>query len=224
MKTYADQKRREEQFNPGDWVYLKIQPHRQKTITQKALYKLGCRFYGPYQVVSKVGEVAYKLDLPAEAHIHPVIHVSQLKRSVGDTSLIMTQLPSMDMDGNIMLRPLKALEYRRIKRGSRFRWEVLLQWELLPSEEATWEDLAAMKHQFPHLVLEDKDKLQEGGNDENQGRQLKNAYNRARRAMIKETRSTANMQSLHEDITGHMHEDRTGVMHEEEVSSKMIGT
>lgn len=81
-----------------------------------------------------------------------------------------------------------------------------------------------MKHQFPNLVLEDKDKLQEGGNDENQGRQLKNAYNRARRAMIKETRSTANMQSLHEDITGHMHEHRTEVMHEEEVGSKRIGT
>ena len=59
---------------------------------------------------------------------------------------------------------------------------------------------------------------------ENQGRQFKNAHNRAGRAMIKETRSTADMQSLHEDITGHMHEDRTGVMHEEEVGSKRIGT
>ncbi|CAA0810083.1 Unknown protein [Striga hermonthica] len=82
MKEYYDRGRREERFEPGDWVYLKLRPYRQHTISQKALFRLGSRFYGPYKILERVGEVAYRLDLPAEAQIHPVVHVSQLKRSL----------------------------------------------------------------------------------------------------------------------------------------------
>lgn len=77
MKEYYYRGYRKETFQVGNMVYLKLQPHSQQTISQKTLYKLGCRYYGPFRVSGRLGEVAYKLDLPSDAQIHPVVHVSQ---------------------------------------------------------------------------------------------------------------------------------------------------
>ncbi|GER25294.1 ty3-gypsy retrotransposon protein [Striga asiatica] len=86
MKEYYDKGRRKERFKPGDWVYLKLRPYRQQTISQKALFKLGSRFYGPYKIIERVGEVAYQLDLPAEAQIHSVPFLGKAqKNGVKDT-------------------------------------------------------------------------------------------------------------------------------------------
>lgn len=98
MKRYYNHGHREEQFDVGDWVYLKLRPYRQHSISKKALYKLGGRFYGPFHILEEIGEVAYKLMLPVEAHIHPVIHVSQLKRRLGNGETVVC-LPAVNSDG-----------------------------------------------------------------------------------------------------------------------------
>ncbi|GER57098.1 polyprotein [Striga asiatica] len=103
MKEYYDKGRREETFGSGDWVYLKLRPHRQQTISQKVLYKLGNRFYGPYQIIERIGEVAYTLELHEGSQIHPVIHVSQLKRSLGYAREAHTRLPAVNEDGQIIV-------------------------------------------------------------------------------------------------------------------------
>lgn len=89
MKVYHDAKRREEVFKVGDWAYLKLRPYRQNTLSQKAFSKLGTRYYGPFQVIARVGEVAYKLELSDDTQIHPVVHVSQLKRRLGSEDVTM---------------------------------------------------------------------------------------------------------------------------------------
>ena len=63
MKWFANKKRVDRSFVVGDWVYLRLQPYKQSLISSKRFGKLAPRFYGPYQVVQKVGEVSYKLDL-----------------------------------------------------------------------------------------------------------------------------------------------------------------
>ena len=75
MKNQADKHRVERSFSNGDWVYVKLQPYRQRSLKPTALGKLSPKFYGPFQVLHKVGEVAYKLDLPASSLIHPVFHL-----------------------------------------------------------------------------------------------------------------------------------------------------
>jgi hypothetical protein len=78
MKSQADKKRSEKEFQVGDMVYLKLQPHIQSLVAFCSNQKLSFRFYGPFKILDRVGVVAYKLELPALAQIHPVVHVSQL--------------------------------------------------------------------------------------------------------------------------------------------------
>ncbi|GKF70920.1 retrotransposable element Tf2 [Tanacetum coccineum] len=76
MKLFADSKRSDRSFNVGDWVLLKLQPHRQVTLRMHKQHKFSPKFYGPFQVLAKYGTVAYKLPLPDTATIHDVFHVS----------------------------------------------------------------------------------------------------------------------------------------------------
>lgn len=68
----------------GDWVLLKLQPHRQVTIRQGKQNKFSPKYYGPFEVIEKIGAVAYRLSLPEQSQIHNVFHVSQLKERRGE--------------------------------------------------------------------------------------------------------------------------------------------
>ena len=61
MKRFADLKRTERKFEKGDWVYLRLQPYKQQSLAQRKNMKLSPWFYGPFQVLEKVGAVAYRL-------------------------------------------------------------------------------------------------------------------------------------------------------------------
>ena len=80
QKSYADTRRRQLEFAVGDHVYLKVSPIRGMR-RFKVNGKLSPRFIGPFRVTERVGEVAYRLELPSHlADVHVVFHVSQLKK------------------------------------------------------------------------------------------------------------------------------------------------
>jgi len=78
MKAYADKNRRHLEFEEGDLVLVKLQPYRQHSIALRKNQKLGMKYFGPFRISTKLSVVAYKLDLPSEARIHNVFHISLL--------------------------------------------------------------------------------------------------------------------------------------------------
>ena len=79
MKLNIDKHRTEREFAEGDWVYLRLLPYKQKSMRQKHLGKLSPRYYGPFQILKRVGKISYKLDLSSNSRLHPTFHVSCLK-------------------------------------------------------------------------------------------------------------------------------------------------
>ena len=82
MRAYANKHCRDVNLVVDDWVYLKLQPYRLKSLAKKLNEKLSPRFDGPYQISKVIGKVAYQLNLPPASKVHPVFHVSLLKKAI----------------------------------------------------------------------------------------------------------------------------------------------
>lgn len=152
MKSYADHNRSERVFEVGDWVYLKLQPYRQVTVAIRKNLKLYAKLFGPYKVLEKIGFVAYKLELPESSRVHPVFHVSQLKKAVGQAK-VHRQLPQITEQGTFDLSPLRQLDSRSIVKDHKVIHQLLIQWKGCSADEATWEDEDLLKINFPEFYI-----------------------------------------------------------------------
>ncbi|WVY91245.1 hypothetical protein V8G54_036759 [Vigna mungo] len=163
MKKQADKKRRFMELQIGDLVLVKLQPYRQHTIALRKNQKLCMRFFGPFPVIQRISPVAYKLLLPPTTKIHPVFHCSQLKPCKGNHSQPYVPLPTTSNDLPPVIQPVAILKSRVILRGMNQVPQVLVQWEGLEVDNATWEDQSTLQQAFPNLNLEDKVGLNGGG-------------------------------------------------------------
>ena len=102
--------------------------------------KLSPKYYRPYKVLQKIGTMAYKLELPASLQVHPVFHVSCLKKVIGNKILVQTILPELDEEGKIILEPKVVTEIRIRHLRNQSISEYLIKWKNLPIEDSTWED------------------------------------------------------------------------------------
>jgi len=127
MKKWTDLHRTERSFVVGDMVFLRLQPYRQISVGGRRSHKLSPLFYGPYKILQRIGPVAYKLELPEEAKIHPVFHISQLKRKLGHNIQVHNQLPSHVVE--VIKEPDTILERRMVNRFGKATTEVLVKWK-----------------------------------------------------------------------------------------------
>eukprot|EP00253_Pinus_taeda_P004931 PITA_04931 len=87
----------------------------------------------------RIGEAAYKLALPPTVKVHPVFHVSCLKKVIGNHCRIQTSLLELDEEGSIWLQPEQVLDTRERHLHDRTIKEVLVKWKDTSPEDATWE-------------------------------------------------------------------------------------
>ncbi|PRQ60730.1 putative nucleotidyltransferase, Ribonuclease H [Rosa chinensis] len=149
MKQQADRHRTEREFAAGDWVFLKLHPYRQRSLLKHPSHKLSPRFYGPFLIQKRVGKAAYRLSLPTSCRLHPVFHVSLLKKRIGGGTPLTTTLPEFDDQGELLWRPVRVLDMAVIKKKKRNTTQWLIQWHGLPTADATWEDAHTIKARFP---------------------------------------------------------------------------
>ncbi|MCH90048.1 hypothetical protein A2U01_0010954 [Trifolium medium] len=73
------------EYKPRYYPKRYIPLYFKNSVALRKNQKLGMRYFGPFTISEKIGQVAYKLLLPPEARIHPVFHISQLKQFKGQT-------------------------------------------------------------------------------------------------------------------------------------------
>ncbi|KAH7575574.1 hypothetical protein JRO89_XS02G0152200 [Xanthoceras sorbifolium] len=134
MKKVYDRHHREREFAEEDWVYRRLQPYRQASLAIRKNFKLSPKFYGPFQILNKIGALSYKLALPKESRIHSVFHVSMLKKMIGEKISVTSKLPlTKDKDGSLYPQPQAVLDCR-IRRQ---KIAVLIHWHGLSPAQAT---------------------------------------------------------------------------------------
>ena len=154
QKSYADTRRRPLEFMVGDFVFLKVTPKR--GVSRFGIKgKLAPRFTGPFEIIERVGFLAYRLALPPQlSHVHNVFHVSMLRKYEPDPShvIMWTEVPIQEdvsyeeTPVQILEREVKALRRREIPL-------VKVLWQHHGVHEATWELESEMLERFPHLFL-----------------------------------------------------------------------
>jgi len=143
-------------------VFLKLRPYRQKIVANRRNEKPAPRYFGPYEVLEKIGAVAYRLKLSSASTLHPVFYVSQLRKDIGDYTASPGLQATLTKDLEAILEPVELEGVRQNNDGTK---EVLIKWKNLQDYEATWEPYERIKQQFTCFHLEHKVILWEGGID-----------------------------------------------------------
>ncbi|GKB72082.1 ty3-gypsy retrotransposon protein, partial [Tanacetum coccineum] len=123
------------------------------------------RYYGSYEILERIGKVAYRLALPVTSKIHPVFHVSILKPFLGSESEAVAEIPGESDEGFVVEQPLTVCGSRFVLRDGSLVKQVLVQWAGRSPEDATWEYLSDFRAAYPAYDLEDKVISEEGRND-----------------------------------------------------------
>ncbi|GJX51933.1 putative reverse transcriptase domain-containing protein [Tanacetum coccineum] len=152
QKSYADLKRKPMEFQVGDKVMLKVSPWKGVVRFGKR-GKLNPRYVGPFKVLERVGEVAYKLELPEElSRVHNTFHVSNLKKCHADEPLAVP-LDGLNLDDKLHFveEPVEIVD-REVKRLKRSRIPLVkVRWNSKRGPEFTWEREDQFKKKYPHL-------------------------------------------------------------------------
>ncbi|GJY94078.1 putative reverse transcriptase domain-containing protein [Tanacetum coccineum] len=149
QKSYADMRRKPLEFSVGDYVLLKVSPLKGVVRFGKK-WKLAPRFVGPFEIIEKVGHVAYRLVLPEELNgVHDTFHVSNLKKCF----VLQVPLDEIRVDAklNFIEEPVEILE-REFKKLKRSRIAIVkVRWNSKRGPEFMWEREDQMKLKYPHL-------------------------------------------------------------------------
>ncbi|GJS84159.1 putative reverse transcriptase domain-containing protein [Tanacetum coccineum] len=152
QKSYADNRRKPLEFQVGDHVMLKVSPWKGVVRFGKK-GKLAPRFVGPFEILERIGPVAYRLRLPEElSSVHDTFHVSNLKKCLADANLHVP-LDEIKVDKTLRFveEPLEIMD-REVKTLKRSKIPIVkVRWNSKRGPEFTWEREDHMKAKYPQL-------------------------------------------------------------------------
>ncbi|XP_075499114.1 uncharacterized protein LOC142537488 [Primulina tabacum] len=159
QRSWADLKKRPVEFNVGGKAYKKVSPMKGVVRFSKA-GKLNPRYVGPFEILEKVGTLAYRLAMPPSmSRIHNVFHVSQLRKYISDPSHVLEAEPLM-IESNLG----EELKYEEVSirivdtKDQVLRRRIIpyvkVQWTNHTEREATWELEERMRDQYPYLFID----------------------------------------------------------------------
>ncbi|GJU46171.1 putative reverse transcriptase domain-containing protein [Tanacetum coccineum] len=150
QKSYADNRKKHLEFQVGDHVMLKVSTWKGVVRFGKK-GKLSPRFVGPFEILERIGSMAYRLRLPEKlSSVHDTFHVSNLKKCLADANL---HVPLNEIKVNKTLRfveePLKITD-REVKTLKRSKIPIVkVRWNSKHGPEFTWEREDYMKAKYP---------------------------------------------------------------------------
>ncbi|GJT30783.1 reverse transcriptase domain-containing protein [Tanacetum coccineum] len=155
QKSYADNRRKPLEFKVGDRVMLKVSPWKGVVRFGKK-GKLALRYAGPFEILERIGPVAYRLRLSKElSGVHDTFHVSNLKKCLADASLHVP-LDEIKVDKTLRFveEPVEIMD-REIKSLKRSKISLMkVRWNSKRGPEFTWERKDYMKSKYPQLFVD----------------------------------------------------------------------
>ena len=118
-------------------------------------WKLSPRYVGHFEIVERVGEVAYKLNLPEELHgIHPTFHVSNLRKCLAEADVVIP-LDDIKVDEKLTyVEEPEAILDRKVKKLRRKEINLVrVQWKFHKGQDSTWEVEDEMRAKYPSLFV-----------------------------------------------------------------------
>nr|XP_016494732.1 PREDICTED: uncharacterized protein LOC107813922 [Nicotiana tabacum] len=152
QKSYVNKRRRDLVLATRDKVFLRVSPMKGVMRFGKR-DKLSPKFVGPYEILDRVGAMAYRLSLPPElSFIHPVFHVSMLRKCISDSSHVL-EAPTVPLDEKLSYEeePMAIVDRQLRNLRSKEIMFVIVIWRNHTVEEATWEVEDVMRVKYPYL-------------------------------------------------------------------------
>jgi len=152
-KSYTDQRRRPLEFSTGEHVFLRVTPFTGvgRAIKSK---KLTSKFIGPYQILRRIGFVAFEIALPPPlANVHNIFHVFQLRKYVPDPNHIL-EYDSIQVKENLSfgVKPIRVLDSQVKQLRGRSIPTVKVLWDLIYGN-FTWEIEEEIRASYPNLFI-----------------------------------------------------------------------
>jgi hypothetical protein len=139
------------EFKVGDHVFLKVKANR-SSLKLGSCAKLATKFCGPFEILERIGPVAYMIALPTSMSVHNGFHVSLLKKYIPDANHVIDwNVIQVEQEGTFQVH-LVCIVDRKIKQlRNQTIGLVKVQWTWYGPEDATWENEDAMRIEYPHL-------------------------------------------------------------------------